>query len=935
MVKNVHSWLKVAFLGGVVVVLFLILQADSLATPQIFQPPLFNSPLPSPSPSPGPTPTIPPDLSNAEKAILWVSQSRNLPVDQLVMADSFVTELSLTGRVIWRGLVLDTKGKGQLTHEVLIDDQDKRLLVGDQSDADEMWEAEASAYQREYGDVVLKRIAEEKKTSPESLETSNGGVIHYPLTNQTFWRAKVLNRQDGAIYGVAIDAQGQFVDQAALEEKEWQARREKYGHLEPDLFYLLQAKQDDEPIEVLLWAGGVDYKWVEEELAKRYPDVRASRFASGRPVDETGKSIPVDKELSERIRADYNSLLDQTHLKAAEPIVDFLKARGYEAKALRLFPAVVAQLPKKAILELNTATVKNLRTIYWGDLEIRPQLESAAPTIRAPIVWDLGYTGQGVTVTILEGESIQPDITHNALQGKIVEARKSDPTAEHPASVAGVVASQDNRYRGIAPGVNLLSAGVLSAWSDLEDGLNWAIDRNSFVINASMSVDDSRYMQTSDRVFDYVVRERDATVVTVAGNRRDDWNQNWHVTSPGKAYNVITVGAFVDNNTSHWGDEGGVQEDSSFRDPYIEGTSSEGDREKPEVVAVGESVTSVDITQGDNGFWDYDGVSVAAPQVSGLAALLIERYFPLHQNPETVKAIIMASAVHGVEVGLPAEKSGVGAIDAASALLVMDRGAWAHEIIEDIDNWGDYRDLDSAFFDQGDTYAEAGERIRAVICWDSNPASDYSSDPLSTDFDLYVWDPNNNLIATSDSYNNNYEVVEFTASISGRYTVRVSKYASTGESGNLSLGVAWMRVPVYNVSFLGYDRVRVADPGSNLTIPIQVHNDGTKYWYPGQVFLSYHWVRAGYDNTPLYPTSPGMVTWEGVRTSIPNVMSFGDSAEFQVQVTVPSTSGSYVLVWDMVESGVTWFNWEGARVGRTEVLEASDHVFLPAVMRNY
>ncbi|MEK9137660.1 MAG: S8 family serine peptidase, partial [Bacteroidota bacterium] len=600
---------------------------------------------------------------------------------------------------------------------------------------------------------------------PGTLRIAAGVLERYPLSGQIVWRGKITDDSAGKLYEVTVDERGHAVNSAALEQVESEARSAKYGKMEPRLFYLLQAWEPEQTVKVLLWLSGIDHKRVNEELAQRYPQVKAYRFASGQPVDEQGRTIPVEPQLFEQIRTEYNRLLDQAHLETAEPVVAFLKARGYEAKALTAFPGVVAELPVHVVLEMNRTPLTNLTAIYWGEIEIRPQLDSVAGTIRVASAWNAGYTGQGVRIGVMEGGVINPNITHRALQGKIIAVNVNEATDRHAALVAGVIAGNHPnfpQYRGVAYGSNLLvSARVFNDWQNIADGLNWIINQQAFVVNASISTAGTLTMLPEDRAFDYVVRLRDPTVVVAAGNNvGDQWG--WNTRSPAKGYNIITVGGFDDHNDFQWNDT--MWDNSAYVDPYIDGQDHAGDREKPEVVAVGVSVTTVDIDGGDDGFSSFDGTSVATPQVSGLAALLVQRYFWLRTNPEAVKAIIMASAIHNIEgYSRLSEKDGAGAIDVASALSIFSNGGWGYKIIHDItdpndpsnpfDDSGDYHDFTGADFIMGSTYAHANERVRAVICWDSNPAADYSTDPLSTDLDLRVISPSGNVTVASLSFN--------------------------------------------------------------------------------------------------------------------------------------------------------------------------------------
>jgi len=623
---------------------------------------------------------------------------------------------------------------------------------------------------------------------------------------------------------------------------------------------------------------------------------------------------------------------------------------------LDAFPGVVTEVPVEVVWELSRAPLENVTVIYSGEVDLTPQLDSVGETIRATAAWESGYTGQGVRIGMMDTGVVNPNITHRALQSKVLAANSSETTGHHAALVAGVMVGNHPdfpQYRGVAYGSNLLvSAKAYNSWQSIANALNWLVDREAFVINISMVTTGTLVMQPEDRVLDYLVRLRDPTVVVAAGNYVGDaWG--WNTRSPAKGYNIITVGSFDDRNDAHWSNDITTTH-SVYVDPYIDGQTTSGDREKPEVVAVGASVTTVDINQGDDGFWPFYGTSVAAPQVSALSALLIQRYWWLRTNPEAVKAIMMASAIHNIEGSSRlSEQDGAGAIDVAAALSIFNRGGWGYKIIHDItdpddpsnpfNGSGTRYEFTGTDFVVGSTYAYAGERVRAVICWDSNPANNYSTNPLSTDLDLRAIAPSGTVITYSLSWHNSYEVVDFIAPETGQYKMRVTYYARNPAEGlDLGLGLAWLRIPHYEVTYFNYPSVILAEPGSLKTVHIEVHDDGTRTWQAGPVgqsgktYLSYHWVRQGYDNTPIYPNSPGIVVWDGLRTRLPNNLGFGGSATLNAQVQTPSAPGRYVLVWDMVEENVTWFNWLGTRIGRTTAIAAPLlYVYLPLVMRNH
>ena len=272
-----------------------------------------------------------------------------------------------------------------------------------------------------------------------------------------------------------------------------------------------------------------------------------------------------------------------------------------------------------------------------------------------------------------------------------------------------------------------------------------------------------------------------------------------HTGTPGKAYNVITVGGFEDQDDSGWSNDV-MWANSAYQNPKTD-DGRYGDREKPEVVAVGHDITVL----GANGqWWLTEGTSFSTPQVSGLAALLMERHSSLRFWPEAVKAIVMASALHNIEgpsimrVDGYNDKDGAGGIVADPAdQIATTRGQYGNICFSPC--WWGEPISNSAFpvgtYQYYQFYTPVDARVRVVIAWDSASASDYTTNPLKTDLNLLIFDPDgqplNAVGGYSASWDNNYEIVEFMSYKSGVYKIGVYK-ASADETSN-NLGIAWMK----------------------------------------------------------------------------------------------------------------------------------------------
>lgn len=112
---------------------------------------------------------------------------------------------------------------------------------------------------------------------------------------------------------------------------------------------------------------------------------------------------------------------------------------------------------------------------------------------------------------------------------------------------------------------------------------------------------------------------------------------------------------------------------------------------------------------------------------------------------------------------------------------------------------------------------------------------------------------------------------------------------------------------------------RTMTRGQTYSFYMRLQNAGTMRWarFSGLesniVAMSYHW---------LYSDGTCCAVWDGLRSYLPATPSFynnlapnyvppGMRVYMSVNVQAPSSPGSYIVEFDMVQEGVTWFNQQG------------------------
>ena len=254
------------------------------------------------------------------------------------------------------------------------------------------------------------------------------------------------------------------------------------------------------------------------------------------------------------------------------------------------------------------------------------------------------------------------------------------PVNPHGTHVAGIIGARQSpaagQPGGMCPEVQLFDFRVLArSIEDTEFAVIAALqyvryvnERHSYVTihgaNLSLSIPHNvrNYACGRTPVCNECQRLVDSGVVVVAaaGNRgyqrfetTEGLFENYaafSITDPGNADDVLTVGATHGN----WPHTYGISFFSS-RGPTGDG------RLKPDLVAPGERIKA----PVPNGGWRAEsGTSMAAPHVSGAAAMLMARYPELIGNPRRVKRILCDSAT---DLGRERSFQGHGMLDVLRA----------------------------------------------------------------------------------------------------------------------------------------------------------------------------------------------------------------------------------------------------------------------------
>ncbi len=464
------------------------------------------------------------------------------------------------------------------------------------------------------------------------------------------------------------------------------------------------------------------------------------------------------------LAADQN--LEHLELQAAELSASVRRATDLvQLDLLSGTPLFTAVVGPRALNAIARSPFVQLLELDPGPGE--PCTTNWKNAVGADVTEAAGWDGTGVTVAVLEGD--RPDV-YTGL-GIVATASLTGYTDPHSRQVAGMI------RQGVSPfGIADNASIVIANW-DMFSVLNtnvdrWAIAQGAKVINFSwsFSAGNNGGVSTLDLYHDYLALRTPLVLYTVAaGNGGSDSNIALRYVQ-NRSYNGLVVGAIDDRGTDTRADDI-IASFSSYRNH----TTTNGDRELPEVVAPGTNVT----TTGSI----VSGTSFATPIVAGTLACMLEANPNLGAWPEAQKAIVMATADcnrDGVLLNLTDatdDKDGAGLLNTSRAVTLAQNANLRTSASPASVRGHAYGSMD--FFSSGGNFAgsifsqsfnvvtDGGGRLSVVLTWDATSSCTNVNEPTTctglgpdSDLNLFLFRASDNtFVASSTSFDNNYEAL--------------------------------------------------------------------------------------------------------------------------------------------------------------------------------
>ena len=325
------------------------------------------------------------------------------------------------------------------------------------------------------------------------------------------------------------------------------------------------------------------------------------------------------EELTERVTIFFQDEIDTELLKDPSIEIHHIFAE-YNAVSVSIPASMKDSLKAHSsirFIERDPEVKTTSQIMSWGYQSLAVQTAAQS-----------GITGKGVRIGILDtGVRLDhPDLQLSGGVSFVQGITSPNDDNGHGTHVAGIIAAQNNGIGtvGIAPEAQVYAVKVLDRdgegnQSDVVAGINWAMEQDLDLINLSITSPSGSFLleETLQKAYD-----QGMLIVAASGNYPSSYNEQINVLYPARYSTVIAVGS-VNEKT--------VRSAFSYYGSDLE------------FMAPGEKIYSTMNGSGDEAYGFSTGTSMAAPFVTGMAALYKQAYPEL--NSSGIRTYMQKSAL--------------------------------------------------------------------------------------------------------------------------------------------------------------------------------------------------------------------------------------------------------------------------------------------------
>ncbi|MFK7758891.1 MAG: S8 family serine peptidase [Phycisphaerales bacterium] len=655
--------------------------------------------------------------------------------------------------------------------------------------------------------------------------------------------------------------------------------------------------------QVVVDAGPVsaDRKLHPRVMSEEMPAWSVIDAGAGAPMQEGQQRVDIAGKNS--TVAAY--VMFQRDIDAGSPEIEAMvrEMGGRLVSVVMSMNSVVVEMPIKAL-----KTMAQDGRVQWVEPPLPPmqttndsnRVVTQVNTVNAA---PYGLDGTGVTVFVYDGGSVRD--SHDDFSGRVtvIDSTSFSFHATHVAGTIGGDGSTINANRGMAPGVNILSAGfevpgglgagfLYTDPGDLEAdysealSLGASISNNSIGSNVAQNGYDCNWhgdYGITSGVIDNVIRGSLGDQISVfwaAGNERGNGRcgTSYGTTAPpGNNKNSISIGALNSNDDS-------MTSFSSW------GPSDDG-RLRPVVSAPGcQSGSDGGVTSTGDGtdtqYITLCGTSMASPTAAGVGALILQDFrvqFPELGEPsnQLMKMLLVQGAEDILNSG-PDYQSGYGSIRAQDTIEFMRAGRFVEESVDQ----GASRSY-TIEVDPGQT------EFKVTVVWDDPAGAPNVNPALVNDLDLVVVDPSGTrhypwtlnpespsagAVRTQEDHLNNIEQVFVENPQAGLWQVQVVGFEINDGPQSFALGSAQDIGDGLLSLSMGQAALESVLPGTEVDVVVGLQ-EGADTLVEGSVELSYRFNSGGYSTLTM--TDQGDGTYQA---TIPGAQC-GEQIEYFVSAT--------------------------------------------------